>query len=406
MFASKAATLILAQVFILLGFLIAVLTVTTFYFKKKAENAASHTAETPSENKDTSKTSNKNPQDITDSKANDTWKLRQFIEEELKACSDIYTSLSGNHIPDSIPQKPEKKLIAILIRQTYLKAELDAIESRNDPGPFWKIMTPELLKICTTLPSNIVKKTIRDLKDQLDTHQKENKHLHGIEATFFALQKLLRDSFSSNINELFLPLAEEIELLNADKPSDEIIPHYSQAFASLSDNTKQETTPENSSDSHTDTDIQSLNQITEDQAKNVKVISGFITELQEQNTLPSKQMEEYHNFLINMKKQVDESAVFISSLIRKLGESEMCSQFLESELAAAQEAIKTLMENIESDEAEKDNDRIEDLNKLVGKFALESRDMMQSIQVLQDENKRLRDQLDADDEEIMDGEGL
>ena len=404
MFESKAAALILTQVFILLGFLIAALTVATFYFKKKAENAASRSAEIPSEKEDTDKSSKENPQDITDSKANDAWKLKQFIEEEIKACSDIYTSLSGDAIPDNIPQNSEKKLIAILIRQTYLKAELDAVESRNDPGPFWKILTPVLLKISSTLPSNKVKKTIHELKDQLDTHQKESKYLHGIEATFFALQKLLRDSFSGSVNELFLPLAEEIELLNSDNPSEEIIPRYSQAFAAIPDKTEQKPIPDFSAEPNTENDIQSLNQITKNQAENVQVIGEFISELQEQNALPSKQMEQYHNFIINMKKQVEESDSFISSLIGKLSEAEMCSQFLESELAAAQEAVKSLMDNIEDDESTNSGERVEDLKKLVGQFALESRDMLQSIQKLQDENKQLRSQLD--DKELMDGEGL
>ena len=197
-----------------------------------------------------------------------------------------------------------------------------------------------------------------------------------------------------------------MELLNSDASSDTIINHYKEVFAALENKTGQAGNTKPNTNTNANSDIESLNQITNNQASHIETLEAFLSELYDQNTLPSKQLGKYQNFILNMKEQAQRTEAYIAKLINKLTESEMCTQFLESELESAQEAVKTLMENIEEDDQDKssETEKIQELEKLVERFTRESRDMLISIQMLQDENTMLKNKRDG--KEILDGEGL
>jgi hypothetical protein len=395
---SKAFTLILTQVFILLGIVIAVLSVAVFYFKKKAATESSNSPTSSHLDKDSSSSDTSDEEhSITSAKGNDAWMLRKFLEEEINACSEIYNSLSGEPISEKIPIQTNKKLVAIFVRYTYLKTELAALESRNDPGPFWNILVPKLLTLCAIYPPESVKKTIRNIKSQISTIEQENKRLNLLEETFFSLQKLLRDSLPDNVMSQLLPLTQEVELLKTGSSTDKIIAYYKDAFDLFKDHVPAHcsTTPSNKASND---DILSLNKITKDQSENISILEAFLTELHEQNTLPAAQLNKYHNFIIDLKEQLSNTEQFVTGLDRKLREAEMCTNLLETELDAAQETIRGLMANVEENKpansANNDSEKVKDLEALVTQFTRESRDMLLSIQMLQDENNELRSKVD------------
>lgn len=396
---SKTFTLILTQIFIFLGLVIAVLSISVFYLRKKAAFSSSDTADLHADAEDASIENQDESPSITNTEGNDAWMLKQFLEKEIDFCAKIYQSLSGDPIPEKAPTQSEKKLITIFVRHTYLKAELDALEFRNDPGPFWDSLIPILIKLCATIPSESIKKIIKNIKHQHSLLEKENKRLSQVEEIFFELQKLLRDCLPENSTNLLLPLTEEIELLNTASSTEEIISHYKDALTTPPDQLLKNGHVEQD-ESSTNVDLHPLNKIAKDQADNISILEGFLAELHEQNTLPSEQMDKYHNFILNLKGQLNHTNQAVSGLERKLGESEMCTHLLESELEAAQETIKGLMTNIEdsgpvSPESGDTNEKVKDLEELVDRFTTESRDMLMSIQMLQDENSELRNKIDG-----------
>ena len=220
-----------------------------------------------------------------------------------------------------------------------------------------------------------------------------------------------------------LPLTKEIELLNQSSSSEEVIASYRSAFEALSEGSIPTDSP--AADSEDDdtgqdkegnkdknaNDAKLLNQVTKDQAKDIKVLESFVFELQEQGSVPSEQLEQYHNFVITMKKRVAQTDIFISTILDNLSESDICSQFLESELQAAQEAVKTLIENIEDDHQaahtsnlDGENEEKRSLVEMIERFAMDSREMMQAVHLLEDDNATLRARFESGG--INDGEGL
>ncbi|MBV1869268.1 MAG: hypothetical protein KUG76_00050 [Gammaproteobacteria bacterium] len=418
MFETKAATLILIQIFILLTFIITALIASTLHYKKKAQSTSlAQTLDNPiSSPEDTLG-------DTDDSSVDDTATLTRLIEEEIEACAKVYKSISGSDIPDEIPPKTEKKLLPILIRHAYLKTELEAVVVRNDSIPFWEIMTPALLALGSTLPSKKLTNMIQELKGKVEKQQQEAERLQGVEKIFYALQKLFRDSIPVAISSILLPLTKEIELLNQSSSSEEVIASYRSAFEALSEGSIPTDSP--AADSEDDdtgqdkegnkdknaNDAKLLNQVTKDQAKDIKVLESFVFELQEQGSVPSEQLEQYHNFVITMKKRVAQTDIFISTILDNLSESDICSQFLESELQAAQEAVKTLIENIEDDHQaahtsnlDGENEEKRSLVEMIERFAMDSREMMQAVHLLEDDNATLRARFESGG--INDGEGL
>ncbi|MBV1871956.1 MAG: hypothetical protein KUG83_05360 [Gammaproteobacteria bacterium] len=418
MLETKAATLVLIQVFILLTFIIAVLIVAILHYKKKAQGITlSQTLDEPINSPEDTLG------DTDDSSLDDTAILTRLIEEEIEACAKVYKSISGNDIPDDIAPKTEKKLLPILIRHAYLKTELEAVVVRNDPIPFWEIMTPALLALGSTLPSKKLTNMILELKGRVEKQQQEAKRLQGVEKIFYALQKLFRDSIPIAVSSILIPLTKEMELLNQGSSSEEVIASYRGAFEALSEGSIPADSP--AADSEDDdtgqdkegnkdrnaNDAKLLNQVTKDQAEDIKVLESFVFELREQGTIPSDQLDQYHNFVITMKKRVAQTDIFISTILDNLSESDICSRFLESELQAAQEAVKTLIENIEDDHQsahtpnlDEENEEKRSLVEMIERFAMDSREMMQAVHLLEDDNATLRARFESGD--INDGEGL
>jgi chromosome segregation ATPase len=269
-----------------------------------------------------------------------------------------------------------------------LKAELEALVHRKDPEPFWTLLTPLLIDLASLLPSEKTKTSLANLESK-------NRELLSFQEIFFSLQKLIREHLPTNHVAKLLPLTEEMRLLQSDENPENIPKYYEECFIGISELFTEKLSP--ASGTHAE-EKNSLVDISDTQSKNISEIEGFINELQEQNSLPLEQMGKYHNFLLGLKEQFKKNEASFNQLKQTLAESEMCTQFLESELAAAQETVKTLIENVAEDEPNdqtaESEEKIKDLEDLVGRFANESRDMLMSIQMLQDENAELRNKID------------
>ncbi|MBL4608524.1 MAG: hypothetical protein JKY01_11950 [Pseudomonadales bacterium] len=384
---SKVSALILTQLFIVLGLLITGLTIYVFYLNYKIQNTASNEAH---EDNSDSLPANKpleSDKQVSGAHGNDAWRLETFIKEELDSNEKTYLSLSGNKIPDQLGDADvdaDEKLLAILTRQDYLKAELGALEHRKDPEPFWAFLTPLLLNLASTLISEKTKKSMDEL-------ELKNHDLLIFQESFFSLQGLIREHLPNNHVKNLLPLTEEISLLTEANDKKKIPQSYEDCFKGISQLVAEKISP--TLGAHTE-EKNALSAIPSMQKQSISLLENFVSELREQNTLPLEQLDKYHNFVIELKLQFEKNEESFSQLKKVLAESEMCTQFLESELSAAQETVKTLMKNIEEDESAGENsdntEKVKDLEELVGRFTIESRDMLLSIQMLQDENNTLR----------------
>ena len=388
---SKVVTLILTQVFIILGVTIAGLTVYVFYLKHKIENgsvAAPQEAEL-----ETSPANHSQENDIhaSDARGNDAWKLETFFNEEIQSNERIYQSLSGSKIPqeiDTVDEGTDAKLLAILIRHLYLKAELEALVHRKDPEPFWALLSPPLIGLASLLLSEETKTSLVNLEEK-------NRELLNFQEVFFSLQKLIREQLPTSHVAKLLPLTEEMSILQSDAKPEDIPKHYEECFKGISELFNEKLSP--TSGAHTE-EKAALEEMPDIQNTQILEIEGFINVLQDQGIIPIEQMGEYNNFLLRLKDQFKKNEASFLHLKQTLVESEMCSQFLESELAAAQETVKTLIENVEengpNDQLTESEQKVKDLEELVDRFTNESRDMLMSIQMLQDENAELRNKID------------
>ena len=384
---SKVVTLILTQVFIMLGIIIAGLTVYVFYLRHKIESGSIAVPQEAELDTSPENHSQENDKDASDAHGNDAWKLNTFFNEEILSNERIYQSLSGSEIPqeiDTADEGSDTKLLAILIRHIYLKAELEALVHRKDPEPFWALLSPPLIGLASLLPSEKTKESLVNLEEK-------NRELLNFQQVFFSLQKLIRELLPTSHVAKLLPLTEEMSLLQGDAKPEGIPKYYEECFKGISELFTEKLSP--ASGGHTEEKI-TLEEMPDMQNTQALEIEGFINELQDQGIIPSEQMGKYNNFLLRLKEQFKKNEASFNQLKKTLVESEMCSQFLESELTAAQETVKTLIENVEenqaSDQSTENEEKIKDLEELVARFTNESRDMLMSIQMLQDENTELR----------------
>lgn len=282
------------------------------------------------------------------------WPPEKFLSEELKATNAEYFTLVGTVIPENpdvfLTDTSNEKLLIMLLRYYYLQAELNVLKLREDHDLFWSTLSPLLLKLIPLLPSSYsAQEELSKQKNQLETLQKHINELELSQKTLFMIQNLLRSKLPNEYIQHFLPLTEEIELLKKEQGFNTIKSNYTSLFdqlhSALSSSQTSHTAPNSKQNageiqSSPDTSSKNYQDLTHK-------LSEFLDLIRDKKALGDAPLSELHNTIIKLNDLFKAQDKSLADIRFNFNEAQMCNAFLESELAASQETVRSLMEGIE-----------------------------------------------------------
>lgn len=284
----------------------------------------------------------------------DSWPPEKFLTEELKATNAEYFTLTGSMIPNEanplLTDTNNEKLLAMLLRYYYLHAELTVLKIRQNHDVFWSSLTPLLLRLIPLLPSTQgAQNELSEQKIQLETLKKHSSELELSQKILFMIQNLFRSKLPKQYIEHFLPLTDEIELLKKEQGFETIQSNYARLFDQLhAALALHQTKAGQESD---ETSSEQTTPVADGTTSEYQVLSQKLSEVlnfaREKKNLDDTHLSELHNTIIKLNNVFKTQEKSLASLLFNFNESQMCNSFLESELAAAQEATRALLETIE-----------------------------------------------------------
>lgn len=286
------------------------------------------------------------------------WPPEKFLSEELKATNAAYFALAGRVIPENpdafLTDTSNEKSLIMLLRYYYLQAELNVLKLRESHDVFWSTLSPLLLKLIPLLPSSYsAQEELSKQKNQLETLKKHSHELELSQKTLFMIQNLLRSKLPNAYIQHFLPLAEEIELLTKEQGFNTIKENYTRLFDQLQSALSSTQTTSDDKENTGNTQAPS-----DEIGRNYQELSHKLVEfldlIRDKKVLSDAPLNELHNTIIKLNYVFKTQEKALADIRSNFNEAQMCNTFLESELAASQETIRSLMETIEENN-KKDN---------------------------------------------------
>lgn len=336
-----------------------ILTITTVVLITYIVSLKKKIASTPSSSTATNKVAEDNDN-------NDNWPPEKFLSEEIKSTNSAYFSLVGAVIPPTADATmtaiTDEKLLVMQLRYYYLQAELEVLNLREDFEAFWGTLIQSLLNLIPLLPSSQAgKEEVAQLHTEIQHLKNQHKEIEVYQQAFFLLQSLIRTELSSSTQTL-LPLNEEVELLKKGGAIGLLETHYKDFFDEINTLLAKHTQLHPQEPPPNDKEDPSLNKTTGHKTNVIVQLREFLIMLREQKSLPDDQLNRYHNLIIDLTETHKNYEKQLEKLQRSFDESQICNTFLETELASAQETVRSLLEIIEEKNTDENSDSLESVD--------------------------------------------
>ncbi len=314
------------------------------------------------------------------------------VNEQLKLTRDYHESLqAGQDIAlDLVPEAPPERQ-ALAFRHALLIAEKEALHASKAATPDWSVITQRMLQLMQFYQSDVPMETTADLetlRTELDNSKKRIENLEKFKTLFFEMEKQWQQA-QQQAQAYYEQLAAMADGVSDRESYENILERYNQVYNHIGNmitgggdtlilpgkdrvSTIEITRP----DAETLKELKQLRSVAADQHR-------IISELQrrlEKN--PSAQ--EKDNLIAEMSAQLERQKRFVH-------ESEMCMQQLEDELSRSMTRITELEEQVKS--AEEHLRHIPKMKDVIQQFTSESKEMLQGITTLEQENEQLLAQM-------------
>ena len=290
-------------------------------------------------------------------------------------------------------------------RHAVLIAEKEALYASETQTPNWIILQSKLEQLVQFYQSKKTDPTDENsqdtdkeaLQDTINTQKKRIENLEKFKKLFFDMEKQWNEAKqqAQNYHQQLSGMAAHVE----DKESfNNILDQYHTVYdrvsdmiehTAASDGPRINTLEITKMDPRSQSEINKLRNVAADQHR---IISELERKLQE-----AKSIEEKDAVMNDLSEQLQRQTRFVQ-------ESETCIKLLEDELNRAMQQISDIeAPPVESDDTKNQN---KNLKNMVEQFSLESKEMLQSIERLEQENKQLLGQLDINSQQATHSDNI
>ncbi|PCJ19239.1 MAG: hypothetical protein COB04_06245 [Gammaproteobacteria bacterium] len=317
------------------------------------------------------------------------WQYEEYLSEEIEKTKQLYHMFAGDEKEPEINSNMAPKLQAIGIRFQYLSAERNALKASLELKDYWQHLEDPLIKLAISLtpepiepiapavPENdICQEELDLLESALREAETKNSELKTYKTAFLDLQKkwnatqpnqyALHQQLKSMTDQ-----AENKEQLHAQ------LDNYQQYFSDVGDAFADDDTklsPKQQGTKNFDQNLNALHNVTLEQSRTIAKLKD---ELEKMKAAPGADLE-----------QIEKYAGHTERLESMLNESSTCIELLETELDASQETVRSLMDRLSEEDEGTPKD---DMQNIIEQFTLDSQNMMNTVQMLEEENEQLRE---------------
>jgi len=355
--------------------------------------------EMPSENEsDTSaEPSSDSPQE---NQALQPWQYEEFLTEELEKTKQLYHMFAGHEGEPNVSANMSPKIQAIGIRFQYLLAERNALKASLELKDYWQSLEEPLIKLANSLipeaiepeiaapvkvepESDIMQEELDLLENALRDAESKISDLKQYKKGFLDLQKKWNASRPNQdaLHQQLKTMTDQNENKNeVHAHLDNYQQYFTEVGNAFGEADEPQSTPAQQGSKSFDQSLDTLHNITLEQSRTIAKLKG---ELEKMKQAPGADLE-----------QIEKYAGHTDRLEAMLKESGTCIELLETELDASQETVRNLMDRLEEEEGGTQKD---EMQNIILQFTNDSQNMMNTLQMLEEENEQMRVKLETSD---------
>ena len=350
-----------------------------------------------------------------------------FIEEQIEATRSFHQSQSPDRdIVLDLDADVSIERQSAALRHAFLVAEKEASYAGEEDGPSWEVLRFKLEKIINFYqhafgakeanasdPEEFTEEDFfkgasqehEQLKEELNNYKKRVENLEKFKKLFFELESkwgTAREEAENHHNVL----QEKVAQLDIGEDLVQILDQYARTYDSLGASFSEgQLIDGGERSSQLIREIESNVLSTANDNEKVSRLISFMAEQQE-NISELKRKLSSCITLEEKDKIIDDMTVQFEKQERFLKESEDCINMLDGELSEARKQVSKLsqeLEELQANVAESSGASIssssevqsEEIDERINKYVEESRDMLNTISLLEQENQQLKNQIDS-----------
>ena len=306
---------------------------------------------------------------------------KTYLNKELDATSERFSAdSSGEDIALELPDRSPIFQRILALRYAFLRAE--------ELGTTEKIGTPEYWSIFQQALSPLLRASQPgeenfELAEELTTAKKRIENLEKFKRLFFDMEKQW-NSAQANAQDYYNQLLELSEGVNDRAAFNNVLENYHGVYDSIHQNIAQAVQNQDSFGNHKTINITRQDPRAAEEIMKLRNVAAdqhrIINNLQ-RKLIEATTAEEKETVIHELQQQLQRQVRFVQ-------ESETCIQLLEDELAKAHEEITIKDKTL--DETNSLSEENKQIKTTLHNFTLESKDLLNSINDLEDENDSLK----------------
>jgi len=306
---------------------------------------------------------------------------KTYLNKELDATSERFSADSSGE--DNALELPDRSPIfqrILALRYAFLRAEELGTTEKIGTPEYWSIFQQALSPL---LSASQPGEENFELAEELTTAKKRIENLEKFKRLFFDMEKQW-NSAQANAQDYYSQLLELSEGVNDRAAFNNVLENYHGVYDSIHQNIAQAVQNQDSFGNHKTINITRQDPRAAEEIMKLRNVAAdqhrIINNLQ-RKLIEATTAEEKETVIHELQQQLQRQVRFVQ-------ESETCIQLLEDELAKAHEEITIKDKTL--DETNSLSEENKQIKTTLHNFTLESKDLLNSINDLEDENDSLK----------------
>jgi len=306
---------------------------------------------------------------------------KTYLNKELDATSERFSAdSSGEDIALELPDRSPIFQRILALRYAFLRAEELGTTEKIGTPEYWSIFQQALSPL---LSASQPGEENFELAEELTTAKKRIENLEKFKRLFFDMEKQW-NSAQANAQDYYNQLLELSEGVNDRAAFNNVLENYHGVYDSIHQNIAQAVQNQDSFGNHKTINITRQDPRAAEEIMKLRNVAAdqhrIINNLQ-RKLIEATTAEEKETVIHELQQQLQRQVRFVQ-------ESETCIQLLEDELAKAHEEITIKDKTL--DETNSLSEENKQIKTTLHNFTLESKDLLNSINDLEDENDSLK----------------
>ena len=306
---------------------------------------------------------------------------KTYLNKELDATSERFSAdSSGENIALELPDRSPIFQRILALRYAFLRAEELGTTEKIGTPEYWSIFQQALSPL---LSASQPGEENFELAEELTTAKKRIENLEKFKRLFFDMEKQW-NSAQANAQDYYNQLLELSEGVNDRAAFNNVLENYHGVYDSIHQNIAQAVQNQDSFGNHKTINITRQDPRAAEEIMKLRNVAAdqhrIINNLQ-RKLIEATTAEEKETVIHELQQQLQRQVRFVQ-------ESETCIQLLEDELAKAHEEITIKDKTL--DETNSLSEENKQIKTTLHNFTLESKDLLNSINDLEDENDSLK----------------